>query len=98
MTKINWERIKWLANICFIVSTVLMLSPKIAATSCVPWAIFLVGNLVWGIDSARTKNYPWLTLAVFFGIWDSLIFTARLYNIEILEYITPITQIVESFI
>lgn len=93
INKTSWEHIKWLANVCFIVSTMLMLSPSIASTSLTPWILYLLGNTIWGVDSYVNRNKPWLFLASFFCVWDILVIFARIFDVEILNYIQDIISI-----
>jgi len=74
-----------------------MLSSHIAATSTFPWILYLIGNLIWGYDSYRLKNIPWVYMAGFFVLWDALLIYSRLAKIEVLEYLQPITIIIERF-
>lgn len=90
-----WESIKWFAAACFIAAVVLLFSPKIAATAITPWILYIIGNGIWAIDAYRGKNIPWMVLAFVFIAIDALILYARLFNLEILDYIKPFIHFFE---
>lgn len=88
----------WVAVACFLTGTVLMLSPKVAAHSAVPWVFMLIGNLIYTSDMILIKQRAWIALGSFYAVWNVLLIVARWYDIEILEYIEPITSALEKLI
>ena len=89
---------KYLANVCYIISTLIIISPHIAAASLLPWKLYLVGNLIWAIDSLMLSNWAWFWMGSFFVVWDAIIITTRILNIELLPYFEPAIKIIENFI
>lgn len=91
-----WVYAKWFANLCFMLATVSLLSPHVAANSLFPWITYLIGNGVWTIDSVRNRNWAWVWMAGFFTIWDVLLIVTRLFGIEIFSMLTPLVAILEK--
>ena len=81
----RWEVIKWLGNVCYVLSTITMLNPTTASTAVTPWMLFFIGNLIWMLDSWYERNWPWVSLALFFMAWDVVIILTRLYNVTFLQ-------------
>lgn len=78
---------KWLANVCFVVGTLIMVSPQIAAESLAPWILYLIGNCVWFADVTIKRDKAWMALSAFFALWDVVIIAARIYQIELINYV-----------
>ena len=95
LTPSQWNATKWIANVCFLIATVAMLSPTVAATAITPWAIYLVANGVWMWDSAIAKNWAWVWLAMFFCVWDVLLIVTRLFGFEFFAFLQPLVNILE---
>lgn len=92
MTRTHWEVIKWIGNICLLLSTITMISPHVASTAITPWALFLTGNLIWLADSIHIKSWPWICIAAFLAVWDTIIIISRLTGVQffaILDKIIP---------
>jgi hypothetical protein len=88
----------WVAMFLFLTGTVLMLSPRIAAHSTIPWVFMLLGNIIYTSDMILIKQRAWVALGLFYAVWDVLLIFARWYDIEILEFVKPITTILERLI
>jgi hypothetical protein len=91
-----WVYVKWSANVCFTLATISLLSPITAANALFPWVAFLLGNVIWTIDSYSHKNWPWFAMAGFFGIWDVLLIITRLCGVEIFSILNPLIQVLEK--
>jgi hypothetical protein len=91
-----WELSKWVASFFYLIATVSMFSPKIAATSTLPWTAYLIANIVWTGDSIHSKNWPWVTIAIMFVLLDILLIYARMVGFDILPYIQPLISIMET--
>lgn len=91
-----WELSKWVAALFYFIATILMFSPKIAATSILPWSAYLLANVVWTFDSIHSKNWPWVAIAIMFVGLDVTLIYARMVGFDILPYIQPFITIVES--
>lgn len=93
MTHSQWETLKWIGNICLLLSTVMMISPHVASSSITPWALFMIGNVIWLADSMHIKSWPWIWIALFLASWDAIIIISRLTGVQlfgILDILTPI--------
>lgn len=90
--------LKWIATSGQIVATILLISPKIAALSTIPWLLYIMGALIWITDSSITKNKQLFWLSIFFLCWDSLTVLTRIFHIDLLVYINPMFQVIENFI
>lgn len=95
MTPSQWNITKWVANVCFLIATIAMLSPNVAATAVTPWAIYLVANCVWMWDSVVAKNWAWVWLATFFCVWDLLLILTRMLGVEFFSVLQPLVHILE---
>lgn len=93
-----WEAAKWVAAICWLLATALLLSPKIAAESLVPWILFLVGNLIWVADNIRLRNIQWTIPGGMFVILDVALIWTRYSHEDITTYIQPILTIMEKWL
>jgi hypothetical protein len=89
---------KWIATSSQIVATILLISPKIAALSIIPWLLYIIGALIWITDSTITQNKQLFWLSIFFLCWDSLTIFTRIFHIDLVEYINPMFRIIEKFI
>lgn len=93
-----WELAKWSASGCFLIALLLFFSPRLAATSTIPWILYLVGNCIWVADSYRAKNTPWVAIGIVFALLDALMIVARIVGFEVLDYINPVTKFVENIL
>jgi hypothetical protein len=91
----RFELMKWVANILYIISVVSMLSPTVAAHSYSPWIIYFVANVIWLIDCIRENNRPWMIQAIFYLVWDTVMFISRVYGVEVLSYLQPLVHLLE---
>jgi len=76
----HWEKVKWIINAFYIAATLVMINPELASKSIVPWVLFLIGNIIWMIDSVMLKNIPWIWMAGFFVVWDTILILSRIYG------------------
>lgn len=90
-----WQYIQWCSTGGFIVATIIMISPLVAATAITPWIIYFIANGIWLVDSAIRKNIPYVVLSVFFCGWDILLVLSRLYNKDITTLLQPFITIIE---
>ena len=90
------ETLKWFSNICYMFGTILLLSPKIAATAITPWCIFILGNTVLFANFINQRSWPFICLSIFFFIWDGIIIMSRLSGIEYLDFLIPFLSILEQ--
>ena len=88
----TWKKLQWIVNGCFIVATILLIDPNVAARSLAPWILYFIGNFIWGADSIRSENKPYVWLASFFIFWDGLIICSRLFGWDIFRYILNMLQ------
>jgi hypothetical protein len=93
-----WEFAKWLGAGFFLIATVVLFSPKIAATSTIPWIMFFLGNILWVADMVRSKNVPWAVIGVVFAGLDLLLIYARITAFDIMPYLQPILDMAEKLI
>lgn len=84
-----FEIMKWGAALCFVLATFIMFSPTLAATSILPWTFFLIGNVIWWVDSYYHNNKPWIIIATVFCLLDLILIWARLQQVNIIKYIEP---------
>ncbi|MCK9369715.1 hypothetical protein M0R04_07385 [Candidatus Dojkabacteria bacterium] len=94
----TWEIMKWLSNVCAIVGTILLLSPIMASKSITPWLILMLGNTLIVGSFIREKNYPLITLSMFFFGWDILVIISRLTSHNVFGMIDPILNILEKIL
>lgn len=94
MTQTHWEILKWVGNVALLLATLTMISPHIAATAITPWALFLMGNLIWLADSIHIRSWPWVYIAAFLATWDTLIIISRLTGTEFFSILEPIITII----
>ncbi len=92
------DSMKWIGTISQVIATIILISPTIAATSTAPWILYIIGAVIWLIDGLIHKNKQLVWLSIFFILWDTLTILSRILNIELLEYLKPITAIFERFI
>lgn len=64
------EIIKWMGAACYLIGTILMWDPEIAAEWVTPWLLMLGGNTIWGIDSYLSNNKPWVAASIMFCFLD----------------------------
>lgn len=93
-----WETAKWVAAFCFMAAVMLFFSPRLAATSTIPWILYLIGNIIWVADSYRARNIPWTAIGVIFSLLDALMIVARIVGFEVLDYISPVVSFMEKLI
>lgn len=98
MSEKTWEGLKWCSNVCYIIGTILLLSPVIAATAITPWCMFLLGNSVLFVNFINQRNWPFVCLSIFFFVWDTITITSRLIGIEYLSILLPYIQTLEKVI
>lgn len=90
--------LKWFVSSCFLVATIVMISPVVAAESPFPWLLFLIGNIVWMIDSALHKQYPWFWASIIFSVYDVLLVYSRITGTDTLYWANPLIKCVEYFL
>lgn len=93
-----WSIFKWISTTCFIFATISMLSPIVAAQSVFPWILYLVGNVIWLLDSINIKNWPWIYVSLFFVCWNVLLILSRWRIVDIQIYLSPMVTMIEDFI
>ncbi|PPD54350.1 MAG: hypothetical protein CTY12_03400 [Methylotenera sp.] len=98
MSNSKWEILKWLSNLCYVFGTVLLLSPKIAATAITPWCVFILGNTVLFVNFIKQRNWPFVCLSIFFFGWDIITIISRLTGFEYFSIILPYIQYLEKII
>lgn len=91
-----WESLKTVCTICYILGTIMLLSPKIAAEAITPWSIFLVGNSIQFTNYILQRNIQFMVLSIFFFIWDTLIIISRLTGTKYLDVFIPLLTILEN--
>jgi len=74
------EILKWVAVGLFILATIAMYNQNIAAKSKIPWILFIIGNIIWLVDSFITHNYQWVVLSVIYMLLDGGILIQRIRN------------------
>lgn len=89
MTQTHWEILKWTGTTLLLLATLVMLSPTVASTAVTPWVIFLASNAIWFADSVHVKSWPWATVALMLGLWDTLIIISRLTGAQFLSILDP---------
>ena len=90
--------IKIVVSGCFLLATIIMISPNIAATSPVPWLLFLFGNILWMLDAYVHKQFTWFWASVVFSIYDTLIVYSRITNIDTIEWVKPFVYKMEQIL
>lgn len=88
--------IKWAAQFCFVIGTIILLSPAAASNAITPWALYLVGNAIWAYDSYIAKDWPWVMAGTFFAAWDVLLIASRTLGIEFFTFLLPLVKILET--
>jgi hypothetical protein len=73
-----YESLKYFGAALMMIATLCMFSTQLAAASIIPWVIYLVANTIWGYDSYKTKNKPWLLISIGFCLQDLLLIATRL--------------------
>jgi hypothetical protein len=86
---------KWVAQFCFVVGTITLLSPTAASTAIFPWALYLIGNAIWAYDSYVAKDWPWAVAGTFFAAWDVLLIATRILGIEFFTFLLPLVKLLE---
>ena len=89
---------KWFVSACFFVATIIMISPIIASQSPIPWILFLIGNIMWMIDSALHNQRPWFWASVVFSAYDVLLIYSRFTGVDTLVWIRPFVDAIEHFL
>ena len=89
---------KWSVNLCFILATITMISPAVAARSIWPWTLFLIGNGIWLADSLVLGQYPWFFASIAFSLYDVLLIYSRVSGIDALWFIRPFIQQLEQYL
>ena len=97
-TKNNSTTLRWITSICFLVATIIMISPAIASKSPIPWGLYLIGNAIWMVDSLVHKINPWFWTAIVFLLYDLLLVYSRIYNVDTIVWIKPFVQEIEYFL
>lgn len=96
MTQTHWEIIKWTGNVALLLATFTMISPQVASTAVTPWALFLLGNLIWLADSIHVRSWPWVYIAAFLAMWDMLIIISRLTSTQFFSILDPMITILNT--
>ncbi|MGZ8924576.1 MAG: hypothetical protein ACXW2E_01705 [Nitrososphaeraceae archaeon] len=96
MSNKTWEGLKWFSNICYVIGTILLISPTLASTAITPWCIFILGNSILFVNFVIQRNIPFICLSIFFFVWDSIIILSRLSGIEYLNFLFPFIQLLEN--
>jgi len=94
----NTTALKWGVNLCFVLATVIMISPAVAAHSIYPWVLFLIGNVILIVDSFVHKLYPWFWTSVVFIVYDVLLIYSRLMGVDTLHLIRPLITQLDKFL
>lgn len=93
------EYIKTIAGICFIFSTIILISPEIAAKSIYPFLFFAIGNMFWVIDAYYHRQIPWVFTALFFVVYDLILVYSRAVGEDAFLWLRPtIEQLNEIFV
>jgi hypothetical protein len=95
MPETVWKVLKWFGVACFSLSTIIMLNPHVAATSVSPWALFIVGNVIWA-SWAFNRDWALFGLSAFYFTWDVMIFASR-YIPHLFDFAQPIIKMMEIF-
>lgn len=90
------EALNWLGTGCFLLGTISMVSTHAASVAYTPWLLYMIGNVIWLIDSIRQKQIPWATIAAFFVIWDTLIIASRVIGMQVFDALRPLINILET--
>lgn len=98
MSNIYWEAAKWFSNICYIMGTIMLLSPTLASTAITPWCLFIMGQVIICTNFVCQRNWSFVVLSVFFFIWDTLIIIQRLTSSDLFITITPILSFLETYV
>lgn len=83
MITITYEGIKYVAAACMMAATLCMFNVYLASVSTIPWILYIVANIIWGYDSFKNRNNPWLLLSIGFVTLDVLLVYARLTGTQI---------------
>lgn len=100
--KLSWtmarhdDEIKWLATMCYIFGTVILISPDVAAKSLTPFVVFFIGNTVWTIDSYVQCNREWFWAGVFFMVYDSILIYSRMTDTKLGWLFDPIIKFINN--
>lgn len=98
MSKQYWEAAKWFSNICYVLGTIMLLSPILASQAITPWCLFIMGQVVLFINFIQQRNWSFVALSVFFFVWDTLIIIQRLTLSDFFSIITPLLTFLEKHI
>lgn len=88
----NSQYIRIVASFCFIFSTIILISPEIAAKSIYPFLFFAIGNIFWMVDAYYHKQIPWIFTALFFVVYDSLLVYSRAVGEDAFIWLRPLIQ------
>lgn len=94
----NTMALKWCVNLSFILATIIMISPMVAAQSIYPWVLFLIGNIILIVDSFVHRLYPWFWASVVFIVYDVLLIYSRLMGVDTLHSIRPLITQLDKFL
>lgn len=88
----NSVSLKWLASIFYVFATIILISPDVAAQSVVPFSLYLMGNIIWAVDSFFHKQYPWFWTGVFFVLYDALLVYSRATREDAIVWVRPFVE------
>jgi hypothetical protein len=95
MSEHIWKVLKWFGVFCFSLSTIIMLNPNVAATHVAPWALFIVGNIIW-VSWAYKRDWALFGLSFFYLAWDIMLFASRFFP-HLFDTAQPIIKLMEMF-
>ena len=72
-----------------------MLNTDVAATHVSPWALFIVGNVIWA-SWAFKKDWALFGLSSFYLTWDIMLFMSR-YIPHMFDHVQSIIKLMEIF-
>lgn len=90
------EILNWFSTSLFVIGTISLISPHVAAVAISPWIAFLIGNIIWLVDAYCNNNKPWIAVSSFFIAWDILLIAARIYGMDVFSFLHPIITILET--
>ena len=94
----NKALMKGIAVICYILGTIMLLSPYVAAHSFTPWILYFIGNSMWAYESFLINNMVWVWMGIFFSAWDFLLTLSRIYHFDMISFFAPLINFLNKWI
>jgi hypothetical protein len=91
-----WNVLKWVAVLLLMFATTILLSPHVAATAITPWAIYIVGNVIWMTYAYRQRDWALISTCAYYFAIDTVIVYSRMFDPHLLASLQTVLSVLDK--